>query len=157
MKFTQGSSFLNRQFGSRKKENPLAVDSIIKEEGNECQPPKQTKTHEVLATLPLTQSVVDAVRLFLHRLIQTLQILHEQCDHLPIHLYIRGAREREGYMSQDGPQNVPTPVPPSLWNEQSKQPPLVVCRVLSHPKISFESCSDPEAKKQQASLSRIEA
>ena len=95
MKFTQGPSFLSRQFGSRKKENPLAVDSVTKEEGNECQPPKQTQTQEVLATLPLTQSVVDTIRLFLHRLVQSLQILHKQCDHLPVHLCIREARERD--------------------------------------------------------------
>lgn len=42
MKFTQGSSFLERQSGSRRKENTAAVDSIMKEERNEHQAPKQT-------------------------------------------------------------------------------------------------------------------
>lgn len=40
MKFTQRSSFLRRQFGSRRKENTPAVDSIMKKEGKWAQSPK---------------------------------------------------------------------------------------------------------------------
>lgn len=53
----------------------------------------------------------------------------------PAHPPVYQGSKRKGYLSQDGPQNVPTPVPPSLLNKQSKQAPPVVCRVLLHPKI----------------------
>lgn len=52
MKFTQGSLFLKRQFGSRKSENLPAVDSIMKEEGNEHQTPKQTQRNSENAAHP---------------------------------------------------------------------------------------------------------
>lgn len=47
MKCTQGSSFLERQSGSRRKENTAAVDSIMKEERNEHQAPKQTRRSQI--------------------------------------------------------------------------------------------------------------
>ena len=147
MKFTQGSSFLNRQFGSRKKENPLAVNSITMEEGNECQPPKQTKTQEVLGTLPLTQSVVDAIRLFLHRLVQTLQILHEQCDHLPVHLCIKEARER-GTCHRMVPKTFPL-LSPLLYGTSR----VNSLHLWSAGCFPIQDLFDLEAKKQQASLS----
>lgn len=47
MKFTQGSSFLEKQSGTRRKENTTAVDSIMKEERNEHRTPKQTQRSQI--------------------------------------------------------------------------------------------------------------
>lgn len=72
---------------------------------------KHKETQRMLAALALTQSVVHAIRLLLHRLIQALQILHEQGYHLSVHLQPWGSKRREGYMSQNST---------SLLKEQSK-------------------------------------
>lgn len=61
---------------------------------------KHKETRRMLAALALTQSVVHTVRLLFHRLVQALQILHEQGYHLSVHLQRRGSKGREGYMSQ---------------------------------------------------------
>lgn len=53
MKFTQGSSFLKRQFGSRRKENTTAVDSIMKEEGKWAPSPKTNTKQLGECWLPL--------------------------------------------------------------------------------------------------------
>lgn len=100
-------------------------------------PPKQTKTQEVLGTLPLLRvlwtprsasSFTDLAR------VQTLQILHKQCDHLPVHLRIREARE--GYMSQDGPLKRSHSCPPLYGTSRVNSFHLWSGRVLSS-KISL--------------------
>lgn len=94
---------------------------LRKEKGTRAPSPKtNTETWGALGMLPLTQSVVDAVCLFFHGLVQALQILHEQCNHLPIHLQPQESKRTDGYVSQLSPQNVPIVVLASLLNKHSK-------------------------------------
>lgn len=86
MKFTQGLHFRKGGLGTEGKKTLLPLGQLQRRKGNERQGPKQTRTRGTSVTLPLTQSVVDAIRLFLHRLVQTFQILHKQRYHLPVHL-----------------------------------------------------------------------
>lgn len=116
MKCTHGSSFLKRQFWSigenkqNKTKSPICLLTGL--QGGEA----NSMPH--LGHLALTQGVVDAISLLSHGLIKALQILHQQCYHLPVHLQeAKGEKDP----SHTSPQMFPFPQSQlSALNEQTQ-------------------------------------
>lgn len=91
--------FISEKAVWEQKEGKHSCYWLYYEEGREMSTKPQNKhkaTRAMASTLPLTQSVVDAICLLFHRLIQALQILYQQCYHLPIHLQEQRSKRREG-------------------------------------------------------------
>lgn len=152
MKFTQGSSFLEKQSGSRRKENTTTVDSIMKEERNEHKAPKQTRRFQdhwspcpsprVLWT-PSASSFTDSSR--------RSRFCTSRATTCPSTFSNREAKGERDTCHKTVSQMLPFPYSAHL-HEQNNWPPMVLqCALSSH--YLLESWSDSKVKKGQASLS----
>lgn len=102
----KGLHFWRGSLGAEKAKTFLLLTLLWRRKEMSTKPQnKHKETPRMLPTLLLTQSVVDAICLFFHRLIQALEILHEQRNHLPVHLQQQRSKRRRGYISQNCPLN----------------------------------------------------